>query len=94
MAKSDAFKNKGCGENFETTNDKREGDWNEHRLSLSQMQSLANQSKHLRATCNFPAAGLQYTNYSGAKLAGYDIFGDWVGCQMYVNINIREKQLF
>ncbi|PFX14047.1 hypothetical protein AWC38_SpisGene21829 [Stylophora pistillata] len=59
-------KNKGFGENFETNNDKREVDWNRYQLSLSQMQSLANNPTHLRATCNFPTDGLQYSDYARA----------------------------
>ena len=64
-------------------------DWNGYRLSLSQMQSLADHSTHLRATCNFPTDGLQYTDYARAKLAGHDIFGNWTICQMYEYVNIR-----
>ena len=63
--------------------------WNEFRLSLSQMQSLAIDSTHLRATCNFLTDGLRYTDYARAKLAGHDIFGTWATCQMYEYVNIR-----
>ncbi|XP_022794340.1 uncharacterized protein LOC111333086 [Stylophora pistillata] len=86
---SNTFKNKGFGINFEIKNDKRDMDWNRYRLSLSQMQSLANHSTHLRATCNFPTDGLRYTDYARAKLAGHDIFGNWSRCQIYEYVNIR-----
>ena len=70
-----------------------EWDWYSYRLSLLQMQSLADHSTHLRATCNFPTDGLQYTDYARAKLAGHDIFGNWEGypCKMYEYVNIRGK---
>lgn len=69
-------------------------DWNRYRLSLSQMQSFADHSTHLRATCNFPTDGLQYTDYARAKLAGHEIFGDWIRCQMYEYVNIRGNHCF
>ena len=37
------------------------------------MQSLSNQSTHLRVTCNLPGDGLQYTDYARVVLAGHDI---------------------
>ena len=89
LAKKDTFENKSFGVNFEINNDQKKVDWNGYRLSLSQMQSLADHSTHLRATCNFPTDGLQYTDYARAKLAGHDIFGNWTSCQMYEYVNIR-----
>ena len=34
-------------------------DWTRHRMPLLQMQSLADHSTHLKATCNFPTHGLK-----------------------------------
>ena len=89
LSKRNAFNYAEFGKNFEI--DIREGEvnWSEFRLSLSQMQSLAIYSTHLRATCNFPTDGLQYTDYARAKLAGHNIFGTWDTCQMYEYVNIR-----
>ncbi|KAL9952710.1 hypothetical protein ACROYT_G040002 [Oculina patagonica] len=68
-------------------------DWNSYRLSLSQMQSIANHSTLLRATCNYPTEGLQYTDYARAKLEGHDIFGSWdLTCRLYEYINIRGNE--
>ena len=80
LSKRNAFNYAEFGKNFEI--DIREGEvnWSEFRLSLSQMQSLAIYSTHLRATCNFPTDGLQYTDYARAKLAGHNIFGTWDTC--------------
>ena len=89
LAKKDTFENKSFGVNFEINNDQKKVDWNGYRLSLSQMQSLADHSTHLRATCNFPTDGLQYTDYARAKLSGHNIFGNWTSCQMYEYVNIR-----
>ena len=89
MAKKNAFQKARFGKNFEIDIEEGEVNWNEFRLSLSQMQSLAIYSTHLRATCNFPTDGLQYTDYARAKLAGHDIFGTWATCQMYEYVNIR-----
>ena len=89
LAKKGTFEDKPFGVNFEINNDKKKADWNGYRLSLSQMQSLADHSTHLRATCNFATDGLQYTDYARAKLAGHDIFGNWTICQMYEYVNIR-----
>ena len=64
--------------------------WNAYRLSLSRMQSIANVSTHLRATCNFPDDGLVYTDYARAKLEGHDLFGRWKDqCRAYEFVNIR-----
>ena len=64
--------------------------WNAYRLSLSRMQSIADASTHLRATCNFPDDGLVYTDYARAKLEGHDLFGQWSGkCRTYEYVNIR-----
>ena len=89
LAKKGTFEGKPFGVNFEINNDKKKADWNGYRLSLSQMQSLADHSTHLRATCNFPTDGLQYTDYARAKLSGHNIFGNWTSCQMYEYVNIR-----
>ncbi|CAH3044019.1 unnamed protein product [Pocillopora meandrina] len=89
LAKRKAFTNAGFGKNFEIDIEEGEVNWNEFRLSLLQMQSLAIYSTHLRVTCNFSMDGLQFTDYARAKLAGHDIFGTWVTCQMYEYVNIR-----
>ena len=81
--------NAGFGKNFEIDIEEGEVNWNEFRLSLSQMQSLAIDSTHLRATCNFLTDGLRYTDYTRAKLAGHDIFDTWATCRMYEYVNIR-----
>ena len=89
LSKRNAFNYTGFGKNFEIDIEVGEVNWNEFRLSLSQMQYLANHSTHLRATCNFSTDGLQYTDYARAKLASHDIFGTWETCQMYEYVNIR-----
>ena len=89
FSKRKTFKYAGFGKNLEIDIEEGEVNWNEFRLSLSQMQYLANHSTHLRATCNFSTDGLQYTDYARAKLAGHDIFGTWDTCQMYEYVNIR-----
>ena len=67
-------------------------DLNEYRLSLLQMQSLADHSTHLRATSIFPTDGLQYTDYARAKLEGHNVFGKWSKCQLYEYLNIRGNE--
>ena len=89
FSKRKAFQSAGFGKNVEIDIEEGEVNWNEFRLSLSQMQYLANHSTHLRATCNFSTDGLQYTDYARAKLAGHNIFGTWDTCQMYEYVNIR-----
>ena len=89
LANKDTFKLIGFGTDSPLNESNNEFDWNSYRLSLSQMRSLADHSTHLRATCNFPTDGLQYTDYARAKLAGHDIFGEWDKCTMYEYINIR-----
>ena len=81
------------GANFPVNHTNNDVDWNSYRLSLSQMRSIANQSTHLRATCNFPTEGLQYTDYARAKLEGHAIFGSWDNtCQLYEYVNIRANE--
>ena len=64
--------------------------WNAYRLPLLRMQSIADVSTHLRATCNFPDDGLVYTDYARAKFEGHDLFGDWIAqCRTYEFVNIR-----
>ncbi|XP_058957778.2 uncharacterized protein [Pocillopora verrucosa] len=89
LSKRNTFNYAGFGKNLEIDIEEGEVNWNEFRLSLSQMQYLVNHSTHLRATCNFSTDGLQYTDYARAKLAGHDIFGTWNTCQMYEYVNIR-----
>ena len=52
LSKRNAFNYAGFGKNFEIDIEEGKGNWNEFRLSLSQMQYLANHSTHLRATCS------------------------------------------
>ena len=94
LANKDIFRDD-FGSNFPVNNSNNEVDWNSYRLSLPQMESLANHSTHLRATCNFPTEGLQYTDYARAKLEGHNIFGTWDNvCQLYERINIRGIECF
>ena len=59
-------------------------------MPLLQMQSLADHSTHLRATCNFPTHGLKITDYARAKLKNHDFFGTFsYQCLHYEYINIR-----
>jgi len=77
LANKDMFRKKMFGKDFPVNHTKNEVDWNSYRLSLPQMESLANHSTHLRVTCNFPTDDLQYTDYARAKLEGHDIFDTW-----------------
>ena len=91
LANNALFKNKMFGADFPVNRTNDDVDWNSYRLSLPQMQSIANHSTHFRATCNFPTEGLRYTDYARARLEGHDIFGTWgYTCGMYEYINIRE----
>ena len=84
------FLDKGFSVDFPVNETTNKVDWTSYRLSLARMQSLADHSTHLRASCNFPTDGLQYTDYARAKLAGHDIFGNWESaCKMYEYVNIR-----
>ena len=59
-------------------------------MLLLQMQSLADHSTHLRATCNFPTHGLKKTDYARAKLKNHALFGTFsYQCLHYEYINIR-----
>ena len=90
LAKKALFEEKMFGVDFPVNHNNNDVDWNSYRLSLLQMQSIANRSTHLRATCNFPTQGLRYTDYARAKLGGHDIFGTLDNkCQLYEYINIR-----
>ena len=82
------------GTDFPVNNSHNDVDWNAYRLSLLQMQSIANHSTHLRATCNYLTDGLLYTDYARAKLEGHDIFGTWENykCQLYEYVNIRGNE--
>ena len=94
LANKDMFEEKMFGTDFPVNHDtKNNVDWNSYRLSLPQMESLANYSTHFRVTCNFPTEGLQYTDYARAKLEGHDIFSGWnTQCRQYEYINIRGIQ--
>ena len=55
-------------------------------MPLLQMQSLADHSTHLRATCNFPTHGLKKTDYARDKLKNHGTFS--YQCLHYEYINI------
>ena len=64
-----------------------------YRMSLLQMQSLADHSTHLRATCNFPTPGLKITDYARAKLKNHAFFGTFsYQCLHYVRDKARERR--
>ena len=93
LANSNMFKDHRFGVDNPVNEDGGMINWNAYRLSLSHMQSVANGSTHLRATCNFPDDGLVYTDYARAKLEGHDLFGYWYGqCREYELLNIRGNQ--
>ena len=90
LANKGMFEEKMFGTDFPVNHTKNTVDWNSYRLSLPQMESIANHSTHLRVTCNFPTEGLQYIDYARAKLEGHDIFSGWnTQCRQYEYINIR-----
>ena len=90
LANKNQFKTKRFAVDFPANEDDGTINWNAYRLSLSRMQSIADASTHLRATCNFPDDGLVYTDYARAKLEGHDLFGLWAGqCRAYEFLNIR-----
>ena len=65
-------------------------DWTMYRIPLLQMQSLADHSTQLQATCNFPTYGLKITDYARAKLKSHAFFGTLsYQCLHYECINIR-----
>ena len=91
LENKDWFRTRGFHYDYPVDEDSLEVDWNLHRLSLSHMQHLAGNSTHLRATCNFHAEGLSYTDYARAdlKVHGY-IFQTWFRhCKRYEYLNIR-----
>ena len=64
--------------------------WNKFRLSLSQMDMIANHSTHFRATCNFNIDGLIYIDYLRAKFTDIDVMElKFDECKKYEYINIR-----
>ena len=93
LANKVMFEEKGFDVDFPKNDANSEADWTAYRLSLSHMQSLADHSTHLRATCDYPTDGLKYTDYARAKLAGHDIFGTFSDqCRDYEYINIRGNE--
>ena len=93
LANNALFKLKMFGTNFPLNYVDNDVDWSSYRLSLSQMQSIADQSTHFRATCNFPTEGLQYTDYARAKLEVANIFGTYSStCLPFEYINIRGNE--
>lgn len=87
------FANKGFRDDFPVNHNNSEVDWNAYRLSLPLMKSIrhsvAKPKQYLRATCNYPTEGLQYTDYARAKLS--KLFTSWrtAKCPPYEYINIR-----
>ena len=77
------FKNAMFGSDYPVNNANNDVVWNLYRLSLQQMWSIANQSTHFRATCNFLTEGLQYTDYARAKLKVLNIFGTYISCYVF-----------
>ena len=93
LANNALFRKKPFGADFPVNNEDSVVNWSLYRLSLKQMWSIANQSTHFRATCNFPTEGLKYTDYARANLDGFDIFGSWeFTCRIYEYINIRGNE--
>ena len=61
-----------------------------YRMPLLQMQSLADHSTHLRATCNFPIQGLKKTDYAARPAEKSRLFRSFsYQCLHYEYINIR-----
>ena len=90
LANNEMFTEHGFGVDLPAHEDGEMINWNTYRLSLSRMQSIADVSTHLRATCNFPVDGLEYIDYARTKLEGHDLFGQWSGqCLTYGSVNIR-----
>lgn len=93
LANKDIFEEKGFSVDFSVTQGGNDVDLNSYRLSLSQIQSIASYPTHLRATCNYPTEGLQYTDYARTKLESHDIFGNWDDiCRLYDYINVRGNE--
>ena len=93
LANNPLFKNTMFSSDFPMNNTNNDVVWNLYRLSLQQMWSIANQSTHFRATCNFPTQGLQYTDYARAKLEVVNIFGTYSStCLPFEYVNIRGNE--
>lgn len=68
-------------------------DWGLYRLSLARMKYLAEQSTHLRVTCNYNTDGLQYTDYAQAELEHHNLFVTFNNkCRIYEHIVIRGNE--
>ena len=65
-----------------------------YRMPLLQMQSLADHSTHLRATCNFPTHGPKKTDQAArAKLKNHAFFGTFsYECLHYEYTTAEHKQ--
>ena len=93
LANNALFKMKMFSVDFPLNHADNDVDWSSYRLPLPQMLSIAYQSSHFRATCNFPTEGLQYTDYARAKLEVVNIFGIYDSmCLPYEYINIRGNE--
>ena len=90
LANNDQFEHYRFGVDHPVNEDGGMVNWDTYSLSLPRMQSIADVSTHLRATCNFPDYGLVYTDYARAKLVGHDLFGYCEAqCRTYEYLNIR-----
>ena len=90
FSQKEYFSNDSFGDDHPVKMDSLEVDWTGYRLSLSHMKHLATQSTHLRATCNFAAEGLQYTDYARSTLERQIIFSTFnMKCKWYEYLNVR-----
>ena len=58
------FEDKGFGVDFPKNDANSYVDWSFYRLSLANMQSLVNNSTHLRVTCNYPTEGNMHSTFN------------------------------
>ena len=65
--------------------------WNIYRLSLGRMSRIRDHSTYWRATCEFPSAGIDYSDYVRAKLSDVDpvTYNGAGTCKTVEYINIR-----
>ena len=67
--------------------------WRNFRLSRIYMEQIQNSNAtHVRATCNFHANGLSFTDYARAKLSNFDILTLNVqACVMFEFVSVRSN---
>lgn len=86
---------KGFGVDYPVGEDQPNINWRYYRLSLLHMKYLKRLSTHLRATCNFSAEGLQYTDYARTPLKSHNILATFdKKCVWYGQLNIRGIECF